>query len=219
MRMRGLLRACTISILTACRLHAAAETKWVQSHLGPMEIYSDESNRAASGKLGTLDEFRFALGTLVCKPELQTHPPIRLRVARNRPPGVGTIVAGRDRLIIPLSADAPIPAAVFRAATKILLDKNVARLPDEIERGLVEFFSTIEVHGVRVSWGAPPAERTRDWAGIQMLATRPESYGKFKVLMFNLLNGAADAPAYRNSIGKTKAEFESELDAYLKAGV
>jgi hypothetical protein len=218
--MRGLLRSGTCWAGLACGLMPAAETKWVQGHLGTMEIYSDGSNRAAFEKLGVFEEFRFALGTVVGKPDLQTDPPIRLIVSKAFSL-TGSLTRGRDRIIIPLAPDAPIPASVFREATKVLLEKNVARLPDEIERGLVDFFSTIEVRGVHVSWGAPPPanERTRDWARIQLIATKPEYYGKLKVLMFNLLNGVADAPAYRNSIGKTKAEFETELDAYFRAGM
>jgi hypothetical protein len=217
--MRRLMRSLACCLVTAGSI-SAADTKWVQSHVGTTEIYSDGSNRTALEKLGVFEEFRFALGTLVGKPDLEISPPIRLLVSRN-PSHPGTLIRGRDRLIIPLAADAPIPPGVYREMTKLLMDKNIQRLPEEIDRGIVDFFSTIEVHGVHVSWGAPPpqSERTRDWARIQLLATKPEYYGKFKVLMFNLLNGAADAPAYRNSIGKTKAEFEAEVDSYFRAGV
>lgn len=216
--MWGLSRLGKFWLWAACGLLSGAESKWIQGHLGAVEIYSDGGSKAALEKAGTFEEFRFALGTLVGNADLQSTPPFRILALKNPSASAG-LVRGRDRMEISLSADDPIPEAVFREATKLMLQHNVARLPDEIESGLVEFFSTIEVHGVRVSWGAPPAKRTRDWARIQLLATKPEYYGKFKVLMFNLRNGVADAPAYRNSIGKTKAEFEAELDAYLQAGV
>jgi hypothetical protein len=198
----------------------AADSKWIQSRSGPVEVVSDAGNRAALEKLGTFEEFRAALGILVGKPDLQMDPPIRLLVMKT-PAYPAALTSGRDRLAIPLAAERPIPPSVFRDATRALLERNVARFSPETERGLEDFFSTVEVKGVHVLWGAPPpaAERTRDWARIQLLATKPEYYGKLKILLFNLQRGIADEPAYRNAIGKSKKEFETELDAYLKAGV
>jgi tetratricopeptide (TPR) repeat protein len=197
-----------------------AESKWIQSRSGPVEIYSDASTKQALDKLGFFEQFRFALGTLVGKPDLNAQPPIRLLVLKN-PTSPSAFIDGRDRLAIPLAADRPIPPSVFRDATRLLLEQNIARLPPEIEKGLEDFFSTVDVRGAHVLWGAPPpaSERTLEWARIQLLATKPEYYGKLKILMFNLQKGIADEPAYRNSIGKSKKEFDAELDAYFKAGV
>jgi hypothetical protein len=127
---------------------------------------------------------------------------------------------GRDRISLPIAADRPIPPSALREATKLLLDQNVPRLSPEVEKGMEGFFSTLEVKGAHVVWGAPPpaSERNLDWARIQLLATKPEYYGKLKILLFNLQKGIADEPAYRNAIGKTKKEFDSELEAYFKAG-
>ncbi len=196
-----------------------AETKWIQSRSGPIEVYSDAGSKQALEKLGIFEQFRFALGTLVGKPDLVVDPPIRLLILKS-PASPAAMISGRDRTAIPLAAESPIPPTIFREATRYLLEHNVARLPDETERALETFFSTIDVHGVHVQWGAPPpaAERTREWARIQLLATNPEYYGKLKIVMFNLQKGIADDPAYRNAIGKTKKEFDDELDAYLKAG-
>jgi tetratricopeptide (TPR) repeat protein len=198
----------------------AAESKWIQSRSGPVEVYSDATNKVALEKLGVFEQFRFALGTLVGKPDLIAEPPLRLLVLKN-PTVPSALINGRDRIAIPISADKPIPPSVLRDATRLLLEQNVARLPPEIEKGLEDFFSTVEVHGAKLIWGEPPAasERTIDWARIQLLATKPEYYGKLKILMFNLQKGIADDPAYRNAIGKSKKEFDAELDAYFKAGV
>jgi tetratricopeptide (TPR) repeat protein len=197
-----------------------AESKWIQSRSGPVEIYSDAGNKIALEKLGFFEQFRFALGTLVGKPDLNAEPPIRLLAMKDQslPPSV---TLGRDRIQIPIAAERPIPPSVFRDATRLLLEQNVSRLPPETEKGLEDFFSTIEVHGAHVVWGAPPppAERNLDWARIQLLATKPEYYGKLKIVLFNLQNGIAGDPAYRNAIGKSKKEFDAELDAYFKAGV
>ena len=131
------------------------------------------------------------------------------------------MIHGRDCIAIPIAADQPIPPSVLRDATRLLLEQNVARLAPEIEKGLEDFFSTVEVRGARVVWGAPPPapERTLEWARIELLATKPEYYGKLRILLFNLQNGIADEPAYRNAIGKSRKEFDIELEAYFKAGV
>lgn len=197
-----------------------AESKWIQGRSGPVEIYSDAPNKTALDKLNYFEQFRFALGTLVGKPDLNCEPPIRLLAMKN-PTLPSALTMGRDRIAIPIAADRPIPPSVFRDATKLLLDQNVARLSPEIEKGLEDFFSTVEVKGAHVVWGeAPPAsERNLAWARIHLLATKPDYYGKLKILLFNLQKGIADEPAYRNAIGKSRKEFDAELEAYFKAGV
>jgi hypothetical protein len=209
------------SLLCLLLFHAAllADSKWIQSRSGPVEVYSDAPNKIALDKLGYFEQFRFALGTLVGKPDLNAEPPIRLLVMKI-PTLPSALIHGRDRDVIPLAADRPIPPSVFREATKLLLEENVPRLSPAIEKGLEEFFSTIDVKGAHVVWGAPlPAsERSLEWARIQLLATKSDYYGKLRILLFNLQKGIADDPAYRNAIGKSKKEFEIELDAYFKAG-
>jgi tetratricopeptide (TPR) repeat protein len=213
--MRSLL--CLLLLPTAL---SGAESKWIQGRSGPVEFYSDAPNKVALDKLGYFEQFRFALGTLVGKPDLNCEPPIRLLIMKN-PTLPAALMPGRDRIALPVAADQPFPASALRDATKLLLDQNVARLSPAIEKGLEDFFSTLEVKGAHVVWGAPPAasERNLDWARIQLLATKPEYYGKLKILLFNLQKGIADEPAYRNAIGKSKKDFDSELEAYLKAGV
>jgi hypothetical protein len=198
----------------------AADSKWIQGRSGPVEFYSDAGSKIALEKLGYFEQFRFALGTLVGKPDLNAEPPIRLLVMKNATLP-SAMMPGRDRIAIPMNADRPIPPSVFKAATKLFLEQNVPRLPQEIEKGLEDFFSTVDVKGAHVVWGAPPpaSERNLDWARIQLLATKPEYYGKLRILMFNLQKGIADEPAYRNAIGKSRKEFDAELEAYFKAGV
>jgi Tfp pilus assembly protein PilF len=198
----------------------AAESKWIQSRSGPVEIYSDAGNKIALEKLAFFEQYRFALGTLVGKPDLNAEPAIRILAMKN-PTLPAALAQGRDRVEIPIAAEKPFPPSVLRDCTKLLLDQNVTRLPVEIEKGLEDFFTTLEVKGAHVVWGDPPAppERTRDWARIELLATKPDYYGKLKILLFNLQKGIDDDPAYRNAIGKSKKEFDAELDDYVKAGV
>lgn len=192
----------------------------MRSQLGSLEVLSDAGNKTGLEALGTFEEFRHALGESVGKPELRTHPSLRLLVMKDgRLPAA--MVKGRDRYIVPLVADRGIPPSVFRDCTRLLLRQNVARLPDGITKGLEDFFSTIEVHGAHVVWGTPPptSERTLDWARIHLLATKPEYYGKLKILLFNLQNGSDEDPAFRNAIGKSARDFAEEAEQYWKRGV
>jgi tetratricopeptide (TPR) repeat protein len=215
---RFALNCCLLAILASAP--CMAEVHWIRSHVGSVEVVSDAGNKPALETLGIFEEFRFALGASVGKTEIATRPPIRLMVKKDG--GLpAAIVRGRGRYIVPLVADHAIPPSVLREFARLLLRQNIARLPDGIANGIETFFSTVEVHGVHVVWGAPPpaSERTLDWARIHLLATKPEYYGKLKVLLFNLQNGGEEDPAFRNAIGKSAREFAAEADEYFKRGV
>ena len=78
-------------------------------------------------------------------------------------------------------------------------------------------FSTIEVNGIRTTLGrpVPAAERTKDWALVDMLATEPEYYGKLRVIIYNLRRGVDAEAAYRNAVAKTPAEIAKLADQFL----
>ena len=217
---RFALFSCALFLSLAPQQAVAAETRWIRSSIGTLDVVSDAPAKQTLDILGTFEEFRFALGESVGKKDMNAHPPLRLFVSKQRGEAT-TPILGRDRYVIPLTAEGGIPPAAFRAATRLLLQQNVTRLPAGIASGMETFFSTIEVHGAHVVWGAPPPspERTLDWARIHLLATKPEYYGKLKILLFNLRNGIEEDPAFRNAIGKSASEFSREADAYWKAGV
>ena len=91
-------------------------------------------------------------------------------------------------------------------------------MPAEFEQGLLSLFSTLEVSGIRVTLGKPPAQRDRAWARMHLLTVDPENFGKVGVLFYNLQKGAEEDPAFRNAFGKSKAQIEAEVDRYLAAG-
>lgn len=207
-----------------------ARADWVQIRSGPFELFSDANPRAARETLAAFEQFRFALAQALSKPELQADPPIRILLYKtaNERSTAGTpsdrvpgMIQGRDRFMIPLTADSFIPPQVLAECTQLFLERNVDRLPQAMERGLAQFFSTIEVHGTRVTWGAPPApaRRTRDWARVHLLIANPENYAKSRVLLFNLQKGMDEEPAYRNALGRSRMDFEAEVDRYFEAGI
>ncbi|MDQ6662810.1 MAG: hypothetical protein M3Z23_00255 [Acidobacteriota bacterium] len=201
-----------------------AHAEWVQSRSGPFEIFSDANARAARETLADFEQFRHALGYTLQKPDLQLDPRIRILLFKNAkerelPGSAPGLVRGRDRYDVLGSADSAIPQPVFAECTRVFLERNVDRLPPAIEQGLEAFFSTIEVHGTHVAWGAPPANRTRDWARIHLLIANPDYYAKTRVLLFNLQKGVAEDAAYRNALGESRQDFEARVDRYWTAGV
>jgi len=94
----------------------------------------------------------------------------------------------------------------------------MSQMPPAFERGVVEFFSTLEITGIRITAGAPPAKPDLDWARIHLLVVDPEYFGKIRVLLFNLRKGVDEEPAYRNAFGKSRAEIEAQAKQHFAAG-
>ena len=197
--------------------------EWLQTRSGPFEVYSDGNSKLARETLANFEQFRYALGYTLSKPDLQADPRIRILLFKNAKElqGAGSpasLIRGRDRYVIPTSADSAPPQQVFADCTRLFLERNVDRLPRAFELGLEKFFSTIEVHGTHVTWGAPPANRDRDWARMHLLIANPDNYSKTRVLLFNLQKGVDEDAAYRNALGQSRSDFEAEVDRYWKAG-
>jgi hypothetical protein len=90
-------------------------------------------------------------------------------------------------------------------------------MPPAFEHGLVEFLSTFQVAGIRITVGAPPPAPDLDWARIHLLVTDPEYFGKIRVLLYNLRKGVDEEPAYRNAFGKSRADVEAQVKQHFAA--
>ena len=211
--MRRLLLLCLIpSLLSADR--------WVRYTSGPFEVFTDAGERAGQETMVRFEQFRHALGLVVGEQDLSTPEPIRILVFKN-PKGwtsPAPVTRGRDRYAIVLADKAPVPPEVFSELTRLLLDSNTNRMPPAFERGLMRFFSTFQVTGIRMTVGAPPPAPDLDWARIHMLVVAPEFFGRLRVLLFNLRKGVEDDPAYRNAFNKSAADIEARAKQHLAAG-
>jgi hypothetical protein len=203
----------------------AAESHWSALRSGPFEIYMEGGAKHARETLGWFDQFRYVLGYMLGNPNLDTERGVRIlyfKSARERDsyPVTPAVIDGRDRWYVLLSGDAPIPHQVFRECARLLLENNSGRMPAPIERGIADVLSTIQVNGTRVTLGAPPptAERTRDWARMQLFVTDADYYAKLRILLYNLQKGADEDAAYLNAFGKPRAEIEKEVDRHMAAG-
>jgi hypothetical protein len=210
---------------------ALAESQWVKARLGSFETISDTGRHSAVQALSQFEQFRFALGAVMGKPDLKLDPPLRIvvfRDAKEMPQECSGLHAGRDHLMACVvspeesskdPAKNQLPPELVRQLTVRLLEENFSNLPIPIERALESFFSTVQSNSVHVTWGAPPPrdERTREWALIQMMITQPEYSGRAHIYLHNLANGMDSNGAIR-SLSEDPAKFNAAVDAYYVAG-
>jgi hypothetical protein len=198
----------------------AAEDHWVKFVSGPFELFTDAGGRAGRETLVRLEEFRYALGQMIGESDLQMPVPVRVFVLKNAKGWSlpAPVSEGRATYNIVLDEKAQPGAALYTELTRRFLAANTGRMPASFEHGLVTFFSTLQVTGIRITAGAPPPQPDLDWARVHLLATDPEYFGKLRVLLFNLRKGVADDPAYRNAFGKSAAEIEAQAKQHLAAG-
>lgn len=202
----------------------AAQNRWIVSRSPAFEIDSEAPAKTTLHVLGQLEQFRFVLGSITGS-ELRWNPPLQVLLFRDAAGldaagAVPGIVDGRERPVLALAADAPLPRAALEQLTRRLLAANTGRLPEAYARGIETFLSTLRVEGAKVIWGDPPpaAARTRDWARVHLLATTPDYAGRMRVLFYNLERGVAPEAAWSNAYGRSAAEMEREVDQYWKAG-
>ena len=210
-------RAVSIILLTPLLLSADS---WVKFTRGPFEILSEAGARPGRETMVRLEQFRHSLGQVLGEADLETPLPVRVFVFKNaRGWTTPTPVSeGRDHYSIVLDEKSAISPDIYRALTRLFLHSNSAQMPPTFEAGLIEFFSTFDVKGIRITAGTPPAKPDLDWARIHLLMTDPAYYGKLRVLLYNLRHGVADDPAYRNAFGKSAAEIEAATKLHLAAG-
>jgi hypothetical protein len=197
---------------------SAADERWIEIRSGPFQVLSNAGDRPARDALNTLEQVRDAIGTALSKPDLATLWPMRVLVLKSGQP-VGLSLS-RDAYTGALVASAPIPPEWLRECLRILIESNARRMPASIESGMEVFYSTAQASGTRLTLGQPPppAERNLDWARIHLVVVDPAYFGKLRVLLYNLQQGADPEPAFRNAFGKTPAELDRQAQAYLAAG-
>lgn len=192
---------------------------WVRFTSGPMEVYSAAGSKGGRDTLVKFEEYRHALGLMLGEDDLQMALPVRVLLFKSDAPRTPEpVLRGRDQYDIVLTAGQAIPDTVFARLTQLFLDTTMARMPARLERGLIELFSTIQVTGIHITLGEPPAHPDLDWARVHLLAVDPEFYGKMRVLFYNLRKGVDEDAAFRNSVGKTPEQIELQAQMHLAAG-
>jgi hypothetical protein len=216
---------CRLLVFLCVALLSPAADRWLQYRAGPFEVVTNSGERQGLDKLSDLEQFRYALGSVLGKSDLKSVWPIRVVVFKSKrqsaPYASATGLAlARDAFMGALDAKGPLARRLLRDCARILIEANTNRLPEEIDLGLAELFSMVQIDGQRITLGhAPPEpERSRTWAKLHLLTVLPDHYGKLRVLVHNLERGVEAGPAYRNAFGKSPAEIDEAVEAYLTSG-
>jgi len=167
-----------------------------------------------------LEQLRETLRILTGVQEIRTVWPIRVLVLKRAPAGITNFALGRDARIAAVSESGVLPRESVKALARILLYDNTTHLPPDIENGLIELASTLEVNNTRVILGAPvpPAERTRGWALLHMVTVSPDYASRSHVMLSNLQQSGDFEAACHNAFEKTAKQINADADAYLQAG-
>ena len=207
-------------LLSALPWLLAADDHWVKFTRGPYEVMSDTGTRPARETMVRFEQFRAALGQILGEPELTTPLPVRIMILKN-PAGWNSatpFAEGRDRYSLVLGEKTPVTPEMYIALARLFLKSNSAQMPLEFERGLISFFSTFEVNGIRITAGKPPAKPDLDWARVHLMIVDPDYFGKIRVLLYNLRHGVTGDPAYRNAFGKSAADVEAQAKKHFADG-
>ncbi len=211
-----MVRFFTVLLLAAAL--ARADEKWLRIRTGPFEVLSSAGENPARDRAYEAEQLRYTFGILTGVKEPVAIWPVRVIVRKGA--AAGSIAPGRDAYMSQAAPGTPLGREWKAACVRILLDSNVTRMPAGIESGLITLLSTLQVKGPLLTIGDPPpaAERTRDWARLEMMATDPELAVHVRVFLFNLAQGGDLDAAYRNAFGQNAAAMEKKVDAYFAAG-
>ncbi len=192
---------------------------WNSTKIGPFLVFSELGVKETRARAAELEQFRFSLGELLGRRDLTIDPPLQLFLFR-QPRTDAPPVTTRTGAIALVQGDGALTAENRKALARILLDRNIGRMPAAVEQGLETFLSTTELQGAKVVWGATPPEAQRDanWAMIDWLVTNPDTYGSFRVLLANIEKSVDEDVAYRNALHKSRSEVEREVQAYVRGG-
>jgi hypothetical protein len=208
-------------LIASVGISLPAEDHWIGMKSGPFEVLTNGAEKSAREKLMFLAQFGEALRQIAGKDELRVVWPVRVLVFKKQAPGPDPHFAlGRDARMEAMAESDNFSAATRKELARILLFENTSRLPDEIEQGIIELLSTLEVEGPKITVGAPvpDAERSYGWAFLQLVTVTPEYSGRSRVLISNLEQSGDFEAACRNAFEKSAAQMKQQADAYWKAG-
>ena len=190
--------------------------KWTEFRSGPFEVLTEDSEKEARETLNDLEQLRHTIATILGVQEIQSVWPVRIVVVKGQRAQVyPTLRLSRDAWLASITSMNPETTA---SLVKVLLDSWPGHIPPNIERGLISLLSTLQVSGTRVTLGAVPAQKDRDWSRVHMLSVHPDYSGKLRVLLGNLGRGVERDVAFSNAFQKSAEEIEREVDRYIEAG-
>jgi len=217
---RSVRRVVLFSLLALLPLRA--EDHWTGFHTvsGPFQVYSAVGDKQARTVLNELEQLRWALGSALAVQDMQLARPMHFLIFRHNDQYVPltTPAFGRDAWMVSLDENTLLTPALKAEITRQLLDANTRKMPDAIETGLIELFSSIGVSGTRITIGEPVSHPTPGWTLLQMLETDENTAGEVHIFLSNLAQGGDLEVACRNAFRIKYDELQKRLNAYLAAG-
>lgn len=200
-----------------------ADDRWIALKSGPFEVFSNVGERPAREKLMYLEQFRETLRVITGKDDMRMVWPVHVLIFKNAaeiPTSPKQFRLGRDARMAAITEGGGFSSDSMKELARLLLYENTNRLPPDVEKGLIELVSTVQIDGPRITLGAPvpEAERTPGWALMQLVTVNPEYAGRSRVMISNLEQTGDFDAACHNAFEKTAAQIQQQADAYLKAG-
>jgi hypothetical protein len=197
-----------------------AEDHWIALKSGPFEAFSNAGEKPAREKLMFLEQFRETLRIITGKEEMRLVWPVHVIISKGAPADPTVFPLGRDARMASAPESGGFSPNSLKELARIVLHDSTNRLPPEVEDGLIELVSTLQVDGPRITLGAPvPAgERSRGWALMHLVTVNPDYAGRSRVMISNLEQSVDFEAACHNAFEKSAAQINQQTDAYLKAG-
>jgi hypothetical protein len=200
-----------------------ADDRWIALKSGPFEVFSNVGEKPAREKLMYLEQFRETLRVITGKDEMRMVWPVHVLIYKNAaeiPTAPKQFRLGRDARMIAIAEAGDFSKDSLKELARLLLYENTNRLPPQVEQGLIELVSTVQIDGPRITLGAavPEAERSPGWALLHLVTVNPEYAGRSRVMISNLEQTNDFEAACHNAFEKSGAQIQQQADADLKAG-
>ena len=200
-----------------------AEDHWIALKSDSFEAFSNAGDRPAREKLMYLEQFRETLRVITGKQDMRLVWPVHVVIFKNAsdiPAAPKQFALGRDARMAGIAESAEFSRDSLKELARLLLYENTNRLPPDVERGLIELVSTVQIDGPHITLGAPvpEAERSPGWALMHLVTVNPEYAGRSRVMISNLEQSGDFDAACHNAFEKSGVQIEQQADAYLKAG-
>jgi hypothetical protein len=197
-----------------------AEDHWIALKSGPFQVFSTAGEKPAREKLMFLEQFRETLRVITGKEEMRLVWPVHVIISKGATADPALFPLGRDARMTSVPESGGFSPNSLKELARILLSENTNRLPPEVEQGLIELVSTLQVDGPRITLGAPvpQSERSPGWALMHLVTVNPDYAGRSRVMISNLEQTGDFEAACHNAFEKSAAQINQQANAYLKAG-
>jgi hypothetical protein len=200
-----------------------ADDHWIALKSGPFEVFSNAGDRPAREKLMYLEQFRETLRVITGRQEMRMVWPVHLIIFKNAadlPAIPKQFKLGRDARMAAITEAGGFATDSLKELARLLLYENTNHLPPQVEKGLIELVSTVQIDGPRITLGAPvpEAERSPGWALMHLVTVNPVYAGRSSVMISNLEQSGDFEAACHNAFEKTAVQIQQQADEYLKAG-